>query len=49
MKNKHIEQFLQKYYATDKDIYPYAVLIKGIWGIGKTTFIRKSTNNTCNT
>jgi hypothetical protein len=43
MKNKHIEQFLQKYYATDKDIYPYAVLIKGIWGIGKTTFIRKST------
>ena len=39
LKNGHIKKYL-KYYCNDKNITPFAVLLKGKWGCGKTHFIK---------
>lgn len=38
--NKHIEKYLD-YYCDHKNDTPFAVLLKGKWGCGKTYFIKK--------
>ncbi len=38
-KNDHIKKYL-KYYCNNKNITPFAVLLKGKWGCGKTHFIK---------
>jgi DNA polymerase III delta prime subunit len=38
-KNNHVKKYL-KYYCDEKNITPFAVLLKGKWGCGKTHFIK---------
>ena len=40
LKNNHIKKYLN-YYCNDKNITPFAVLLKGKWGCGKTHFVKK--------
>ncbi len=44
-KNTHIENYLKNYYCDNKNSTPFAVLLKGSWGSGKTHFIKKYISN----
>lgn len=43
IKNKHIEEYLD-YYCDKKNNTPFAVLLNGKWGCGKTYFIKRYIN-----